>query len=60
MHTHVAKLEIAAASGEVDKITQIITNHAKTGRKGDGLVFVTPIEQAARIRDGEQGAEIFN
>jgi len=60
MHTHVAKLEIAAESDDVNRITQIITSHAKTGRKGDGLVFVTPIEQATRIRDGKQGAEILN
>lgn len=60
MHTHIAKLEIAAESDDVNKITEIIISHAKTGRKGDGLVFVTPIEQATRIRDGEQGAEILH
>lgn len=60
MHTHVAKLEIAAESDDVDKITQIIITNANTGRKGDGLVFVTPIEEITRIRDGKQGTEVLS
>ena len=44
MHTHIAKLKIAAESDDVNKITEIIISHAKTSRKGDRLVFVTPIE----------------
>lgn len=60
MHTRTVKLEIAAENNDVNKITEIILSHAKTGKKGDGLVFVTPIEHASRIRDGKHGARILN
>lgn len=60
MHTHVIKLEIAAESEDIESIVQTIRKHAHTGRKGDGIVFVTSIEQAIRIRDGKQGSDILN
>lgn len=60
MHTHVVKVEIAADSKDVDAITEIIKKHGRTGRKGDGIVFVMEIEQATRIRDRKQGADILN
>lgn len=60
MHTHVAKLEIATETDNVNAITEIIKKHGRTGRKGDGIVFVTEIVQATRIRDGKQGAGILN
>ncbi|PAU95075.1 transcriptional regulator [Aliifodinibius salipaludis] len=60
MHTHVVKLEIAAESEDIESIVQTIQKHAHTRRKGDGIIFVTPIEQAIRIRDGEQGSDILN
>ena len=37
----------------VDKVVETITSTAKTGQIGDGKIFVTPIEQAVRIRTGE-------
>jgi nitrogen regulatory protein PII len=55
MHTHVAKIEIAADTEDVDAITEIIKEYGRTGRKGDGIVFVMEVEQATRIRDGKQG-----
>ena len=51
------KLEIACASDQVDKVIDTITAAAKTGQIGDGKIFVTPIEQALRIRTGETGAD---
>ncbi|WP_176466258.1 P-II family nitrogen regulator [Aliifodinibius salipaludis] len=60
MHSHVAKIEIAAETENVDAITEIIKKHGRTGHKGDGIVFVSPIEQVTRIRDGKQGAGILN
>lgn len=59
MHTHVAKLEIAAESEDIESIIQTIRKHGHTGRKGDGIIFVMPIEQATRIRDGKQGSDIL-
>ena len=60
MHSHVAKLEIAAQPEDIESIIQTIRTHGHTGRKGDGIIYVIPIEQATRIRDGEQGSNILN
>jgi nitrogen regulatory protein P-II 2 len=47
------KIEVAVASDRVDKVVEAITSAAKTGQIGDGKIFVTPIDQAVRIRTGE-------
>jgi nitrogen regulatory protein P-II 1 len=49
------KIEIIAADQEVQKICDAIVNAAKTGRIGDGKIFVTPVEHIIRIRTGETG-----
>jgi nitrogen regulatory protein P-II 1 len=40
----------------VERIIEAITNAARTGRIGDGKIFVTSVEQAIRIRTGEKGS----
>lgn len=60
MHTHVTKVEIAARDKDVDDITKIITRHGSTGHKGDGIIFVSPIDRIHRIRDGKEGPEVIN
>ena len=47
------RIEIAVGSDLADKAVQVITAGARTGQIGDGKVFVTPIENAVRIRTGE-------
>lgn len=47
------RLEVAVASEQVDKVMETLTVAARTGQIGDGKIFVTPIEQALRIRTGE-------
>ena len=49
------KLEIAVADDMVDTVIDAITKAANTGKIGDGKIFVTPLEQAVRIRTGETG-----
>jgi len=49
------KLEIVLADSAVDEAVQAIVKAAKTGKIGDGKVFVSPIESALRIRTGETG-----
>jgi nitrogen regulatory protein P-II 1 len=39
----------------VERVIEAITNAARTGRIGDGKIFVTTVEQAIRIRTGEKG-----
>ena len=51
------RIEVAVAADEADKIVAAISAAAKTGQIGDGKIFVTPIEQAIRIRTGETDAD---
>lgn len=51
------KLEIAAPDGDVDKIVDTIAAAARTGKIGDGKIFVSELLQALRVRTGEQGEE---
>ena len=48
------KIEVAVAADLVDQVIQAITTTARTGQIGDGKIFVTPLEQAVRIRTGEK------
>ena len=51
------KVEIVVAADMVDKVVEVILEHASTGKIGDGKVFVLPIEAAYRIRTKEQGKD---
>jgi len=51
------KLEIAVSDDMVLKVIETIEDSAKTGRIGDGKIFVLPLEEAIRIRTGEKGGE---
>ena len=51
------KIEIAIDDDAVAKVVDTIIESAKTGKIGDGKVFVLPIEDAVRIRTGEKGNE---
>lgn len=51
------KVEIAVDDSIVDQVVEAITNAAKTGKIGDGKIFVTPVEQVVRVRTGETGSE---
>ncbi|MBI3803547.1 MAG: P-II family nitrogen regulator [Nitrospirae bacterium] len=51
----VIKLELVCADGQAKKAAAIIAQAAHTGRQGDGLVFVTPVEAIVRIKTGEKG-----
>jgi nitrogen regulatory protein P-II 1 len=51
------KIEVVVADSQTQSVLDAIEKSAKTGRIGDGKIFVTPVEQAVRIRTGEQGEE---
>lgn len=51
------KLEAVVAEEMADNAVEVITKAAQTGKIGDGKIFVSPIEQAVRIRTGETGPE---
>ena len=50
------KIEIVIAEDQVEPCIDAITAAARTGKIGDGKIFVTALEQAIRIRTGETGA----
>ncbi|MEE4186607.1 MAG: P-II family nitrogen regulator, partial [Gammaproteobacteria bacterium] len=52
-----SKIEIAVSDDMVERAVEAIVNAARTGKVGDGKIFVTPIEQTVRIRTGEEGDE---
>lgn len=49
------KLEIAVSDEQLQQATDVIIEAAKTGKIGDGKIFVSNIEQTIRIRTGESG-----
>ncbi|MDH3235757.1 MAG: P-II family nitrogen regulator [Alphaproteobacteria bacterium] len=51
------KIELVIEDDQVDGAIEAILTSAKTGRIGDGKIFVSPVEEAIRIRTGEKGAE---
>lgn len=51
------KLEIAVDEALIERALEAIATAAKTGKIGDGKLFVTAIEQAVRIRTGETGVD---
>lgn len=51
------KMEIAVGDDLVNKVVETIQNAAKTGRIGDGKIFIISLEEAVRIRTGETGSE---
>ncbi len=50
------KVETAVEDDLVDRVIEAITGAASTGKIGDGKIFVTPLENAVRIRTGESGS----
>jgi nitrogen regulatory protein P-II 2 len=54
-HTEV-KLELAVDDDQVDRVVEAIIETARTGKIGDGKIFVCDLGQAVRIRTGEAGS----
>jgi nitrogen regulatory protein P-II 1 len=51
------KIEIIVRSEQVEQVLDTIVNAARTGKIGDGKIFVLPVEQVVRVRTGERGEE---
>ena len=51
------RIEVAVAADQVDQVVSVMGAAARTGKIGDGKIFVTPIDQAVRIRTGETDAD---
>jgi nitrogen regulatory protein PII len=53
------KLEVVVDDKDKPLVVETILKHARTGDVGDGKIFVTPVEEAIRIRTGEEGEEVL-
>jgi nitrogen regulatory protein PII len=53
------KLEVVVADGDTGTVAETIIRHARSGEIGDGKIFVMPVEEAIRIRTGEEGEEVL-
>ncbi len=51
------KIELAIEDDLLEQVVETIVTTARTGKIGDGKIFVSPLEQAIRIRTGETGGE---
>lgn len=59
MHSKMLKLEIVSHDEDVDKIVAIIEKHGRTGRRGDGLIYVINVERAIHVRTGVEGDDFL-
>jgi nitrogen regulatory protein PII len=53
------KLEVVVEDRDKSLVVETILKHARTGDVGDGKIFVLPVEEAIRIRTGEEGDQIL-
>jgi nitrogen regulatory protein PII len=51
------KIEVVCETGDAEKVIELISEAGRTGKIGDGKVWVSPIDQIVRIRTGELGPE---
>jgi nitrogen regulatory protein P-II 1 len=51
------KIELVVSDSQCEQAIDAIVNAARTGKIGDGKIFVSAVEQAVRIRTGEEGAD---
>ena len=51
------KVEVLCDSGEAEKISELIAGSARTGKIGDGKIWITAVDRAVRIRTGEMGID---
>ena len=53
-YTNMVKLEIVCPESSIDKIVSIIRQEAHTGRPGDGIIYVSSVDMAVKVRTGER------
>ncbi len=53
------KLEVVVEDKDMGLVVETILKHARTGNVGDGKIFIIPVEEAIRIRTGEDGQEVL-
>jgi nitrogen regulatory protein P-II 1 len=51
------RVEVVVDDASVDKVVEVIVEASRTGKIGDGKVWVTPVESIIRVRTGERGTD---
>jgi nitrogen regulatory protein P-II 1 len=51
------RVEIVVDDGDADRVVDLLTEAARTGKIGDGKIWVSPVDRLTRIRTGEEGGE---
>jgi len=59
-YAKMAKIELVCTEADVQQIAKIIAGNARTHQHGDGMVIISPVEDAIRIRTGETGETILH
>lgn len=52
------KIEVVVKDADAEKVVETITNAARTGKIGDGKIFISNVEDAVRVRTGERGEDV--
>jgi nitrogen regulatory protein P-II 1 len=52
------KIDVVAKDSDAQKVVDVIITAAQTGNIGDGKIFISPIEDAIRVRTGERGEDV--
>lgn len=55
----VVKFELICRDENAERLAEVIRKAASTGKKGDGMIFIAPIEEAIRISSGERGEQVL-
>ncbi|MQY28087.1 Nitrogen regulatory protein P-II [Nocardia sp. RB56] len=51
------RVEVVVDESQVERVIEVITEAARTGKIGDGKVWITPVDAVIRVRTGERGAD---
>lgn len=57
LHTRMAKLELICKDDQVETVLSVVRAAAHTGNRGDGVIFVSTVEECMQIRTGNKGVE---
>ncbi len=60
LHSKTVKVEMVCKDADVQEVIGVILMSGSTGEKGDGLIYISDIEEVIRVRDGEKGIKILN
>jgi nitrogen regulatory protein PII len=55
-YTGKAKIELVCKARDVSRLLEVVRTNGRSGHRGDGVIFVTPIEQVVKIRTGDEDA----